>query len=121
MYRRGISAYEGKHIKNLQWEWERLYALSTDHHTGEMVETVGIRRSGICGSMPTGNWWRNRILLLFILLGPTPKLGVATNVQDRLIALRQLDCSWKPSEEERAERYINKSSKIKAFRSSVVT
>ena len=53
------------------------------------------------------------------LLGSTQKMGAGTNVQDRLIALHHLDVPWRPSEEDRAERYINKPSKIKAFRSSV--
>lgn len=53
------------------------------------------------------------------LLGSTAKMGAGTNVQDRLIALHHLDVPWRPSEEERAGRYINKSSKIKAFRNSV--
>ena len=53
------------------------------------------------------------------LLGSTAKMGAGTNVQDRLIALHHLDVPWRPSEEERAKRYINKSSKIKAFCNSV--
>ena len=53
------------------------------------------------------------------LLGSTAKMGAGTNVQDRLIALHHLDVPWRPSEKDRAERYINKPSKIKAFRSSV--
>jgi len=53
------------------------------------------------------------------LLGSTQKMGAGTNVQDRLIALHHLDVPWRPSEEGRAKRYINKSSKIKAFRYSV--
>ena len=53
------------------------------------------------------------------LLGSTQKMGAGTNVQDRLIALHHLDVPWRPSEEEHAERYINKPSKIKAFRISV--
>ena len=55
------------------------------------------------------------------LLGSTQKMGAGTNVQDRLIALHHLDVPWRPSEEDRAERYINKLSKIKAFRDSVKT
>ena len=37
-----------------------------------------------------------------ILLGSTEKMGAGTNVQDRLIALHNLDCPWKPAELERA-------------------
>ena len=40
------------------------------------------------------------------LLGSTQKMGAGTNVQDRLIALHHLDVPWRPSEEERARRYI---------------
>ncbi len=40
------------------------------------------------------------------LLGSTAKMGAGTNVQDRLIALHHLDVPWRPSEEERARRYI---------------
>ena len=53
------------------------------------------------------------------LLGSTAKMGAGTNVQDRLIALHHLDVPWRPSEEDHAERYINKPNKIKAFRNSV--
>ena len=53
------------------------------------------------------------------LLGSTQKMGAGTNVQDRLIALHHLDVPWRPAEEDHAERYINKPSKIKAFRISV--
>ena len=53
------------------------------------------------------------------LLGSTQKMGAGTNVQDRLIALHHLDVPWRPSEEGRARRYINKSRKFKAFRNSV--
>ncbi len=42
------------------------------------------------------------------LLGSTAKMGAGTNVQDRLIALHHLDVPWRPSEEERAGRYIEK-------------
>ncbi len=32
-----------------------------------------------------------------ILMGSTQKMGAGTNVQDRLIALHDLDCPWRPS------------------------
>jgi hypothetical protein len=38
-----------------------------------------------------------------ILLGSTQKMGAGTNVQDRLIALHNLDCPWKPSELEQRQ------------------
>ena len=37
-----------------------------------------------------------------VLLGSTPKMGAGTNVQDRLIAIHNLDCPWRPSDLERA-------------------
>lgn len=33
-----------------------------------------------------------------ILLGSTQKMGAGTNVQDRLVALHNLDCPWRPSD-----------------------
>ena len=33
-----------------------------------------------------------------ILLGSTQKMGAGTNVQDRLIAIHNLDCPWRPSD-----------------------
>ena len=42
-----------------------------------------------------------------VLMGSTAKCGAGMNVQARLIALHHLDVPWKPSEVERAERYIN--------------
>ena len=33
-----------------------------------------------------------------VLLGSTQKMGAGTNVQDRLIALHDLDCPWRPSD-----------------------
>ena len=33
-----------------------------------------------------------------VLIGSTAKMGAGTNVQDRLIALHNLDCPWRPSD-----------------------
>ena len=33
-----------------------------------------------------------------VLLGSTPKMGAGTNVQDRLKAIHNLDCPWRPSD-----------------------
>ena len=33
-----------------------------------------------------------------VLLGSTPKMGAGTNVQDRLIAIHNCDCPWRPSD-----------------------
>jgi len=37
-----------------------------------------------------------------ILIGSTQKMGAGTNVQDKLIALHDLDCPWRPADLERA-------------------
>lgn len=42
-----------------------------------------------------------------IAFGSTQKMGVGTNIQDRLIALHDLDCPWRPSDlEQRAGRIL---------------
>lgn len=41
-----------------------------------------------------------------VLIGSTLKMGAGTNVQDKLIATHDLDCPWKPAEDERARRTI---------------
>jgi hypothetical protein len=42
-----------------------------------------------------------------VLFGSTFKMGSGTNVQDRLIALHDLDCPWRPSDlEQRAGRIV---------------
>lgn len=42
-----------------------------------------------------------------VLLGSTQKMGAGTNVQDRLIALHNVDCPWRPSDlEQRSGRII---------------
>ena len=42
-----------------------------------------------------------------VLLGSTQKMGAGTNVQDRLIALHDVDCPWRPSDlEQRSGRII---------------
>ena len=37
-----------------------------------------------------------------VVFGSTQKMGVGTNIQDKLIALHDLDCPWRPSDLERA-------------------
>ena len=42
-----------------------------------------------------------------MLIGSTAKMGAGTNVQDRLIALHDLDCPWRPGDlEQRAGRIV---------------
>ena len=54
------------------------------------------------------------------LLGSTQKMGAGTNVQDKLIALHDLDCPWRPSDLEqrkgRIERQGNKNEEVEVFR-----
>ena len=33
-----------------------------------------------------------------VLMGSTAKMGAGTNVQDRLVALHDLDCPWRPGD-----------------------
>jgi hypothetical protein len=55
-----------------------------------------------------------------ILLGSTSKMGAGTNVQDKLIALHDLDCPWRPRDlEQRAGRIVrrgNKNSDVHIYR-----
>ena len=55
-----------------------------------------------------------------ILLGSTIMMGTGTNVQDKLIALHDLDVPWRPSDlEQRAGRIIrqgNENKNVKIFR-----
>ena len=55
-----------------------------------------------------------------VLLGSTPKMGAGTNVQDRLIAIHNLDCPWRPSDLEqrqgRIERQGNMFPEVKVYR-----
>ena len=42
-----------------------------------------------------------------VLLGSTQKMGAGTNVQDRLVAMHDLDCPWRPADlEQRAGRIV---------------
>jgi len=55
-----------------------------------------------------------------ILLGSTFKMGAGTNVQDKLIALHDLDCPWRPRDlEQRSGRIVrqgNKNDEVHIFR-----
>lgn len=55
-----------------------------------------------------------------VLLGSTQKMGAGTNVQDRLIAIHNLDCPWRPSDLEqrqgRIERQGNQFPHVQVFR-----
>ena len=43
-----------------------------------------------------------------VLFGSTPKMGAGTNVQDRLIAIHNLDCPWRPSDLEQRQGLIER-------------
>ena len=43
-----------------------------------------------------------------VLLGSTQKMGAGTNVQDRLIAIHNLDCPWRPSDLEQRQGRIER-------------
>ena len=55
-----------------------------------------------------------------VLLGSTQKMGAGTNVQDRLIAIHNLDCPWRPSDLEqrqgRIERQGNLFPEVEVYR-----
>jgi N12 class adenine-specific DNA methylase/adenine-specific DNA methylase len=55
-----------------------------------------------------------------VLMGSTQKMGAGTNVQDRLIALHDLDCPWRPADlEQRLGRIVrqgNKNPEVEIYR-----
>lgn len=55
-----------------------------------------------------------------VIIGSTSKMGAGTNVQDRLIALHNLDCPWRPADLEqrqgRIERQGNMFDTVEVFR-----
>ena len=55
-----------------------------------------------------------------VLIGSTSKMGAGTNVQDRLVALHDLDCPWRPGDlkqrKGRIERQGNQNDRVHVFR-----
>ena len=55
-----------------------------------------------------------------VLLGSTGKMGAGTNVQDRLVALHDLDCPWRPSDlQQRLGRIVrqgNENEEVEIYR-----
>jgi len=55
-----------------------------------------------------------------VLLGSTSKMGAGTNVQDRLVAIHDVDCPWRPGDLQqrkgRIERQGNQNKKVHVFR-----
>lgn len=56
-----------------------------------------------------------------VLMGSTQKMGAGTNVQDRLIALHDLECPWRPSDIVRALRTVYNSVRFCILESSLTT
>lgn len=49
-----------------------------------------------------------------VLMGSTSKMGAGTNVQDRLAALHDLDCPWRPGDlEQRKGRIVRQGNRLK--------
>jgi hypothetical protein len=64
------------------------------------------RKSDLFGKVRSGE--------VRILMGSTQKMGAGTNVQDRLIALHDLDCPWRPGDlEQRAGRIVRQGNQNK--------
>ena len=61
-----------------------------------------------------------RIGQVRVLLGSTAKMGAGTNVQDRLVALHDLDCPWRPGDlaqrKGRIERQGNQNETVHVYR-----
>jgi len=55
-----------------------------------------------------------------VLIGSTAKLGAGTNVQNRLVALHDIDCPWRPSDlAQRSGRILrqgNENAEVDIFR-----
>jgi N12 class adenine-specific DNA methylase len=55
-----------------------------------------------------------------VLIGSTPKMGAGTNVQERLVAIHDLDCPWRPSDlEQRRGRIVrqgNTNERVEVYR-----
>lgn len=55
-----------------------------------------------------------------VLMGSTQKMGAGTNVQDRLIALHDLDCPWRPADlQQRSGRIVrqgNQNAEVEIYR-----
>ena len=60
------------------------------------------------------------LLSFRVLLGSTAKMGAGTNVQDRLVALHDLDCPWRPGDlaqrKGRIERQGNQNPLVHVYR-----
>ena len=71
-----------------------------------------VRKKGLFSKVRTGQ--------VRVLLGSTAKMGAGTNVQDRLVALHDLDCPWRPGDlaqrKGRIERQGNQNETVHVYR-----
>lgn len=55
-----------------------------------------------------------------IIIGSTVKMGTGTNIQNKLIAMHEIDCPWRPSDVEQREgrilRQLNENDRVYIFR-----
>ncbi len=74
--------------------------------------TTDVQKKGLFAKVRSGE--------VRVLLGSTQKMGAGTNVQDRLIAIHNLDCPWRPSDLEqrqgRLERQGNMFPEVEVYR-----
>ena len=71
-----------------------------------------VKKKGLFGKVRSGQ--------VRVLLGSTSKMGAGTNVQDRLVAIHDVDCPWRPGDLQqrkgRIERQGNQNEKVHVFR-----
>ena len=74
--------------------------------------TTEVRKKELFAKVRTGQ--------VRVLLGSTAKMGAGTNVQDRLVALHDLDCPWRPGDlaqrKGRIERQGNQNPLVHVYR-----
>ena len=94
--------------------WEKLIARGIPAEQIRFIHeaTTDAQKKELFGKIRSGE--------VRVLLGSTPKMGAGTNVQDRLIAIHNLDCPWRPSDLEqrqgRIERQGNMFPEVEVYR-----
>ena len=79
--------------------WQRLArSRETPNRAGVPVEQVRFIHEATTDAQKKELFAKVRSGEVRVLLGSTPKMGAGTNVQDRLIAIHNLDCPWRPSD-----------------------
>ena len=91
----------------------RSHALSGATHSGEDHDGKGLHyKKQLFSKVRTGQ--------VRVLMGSTAKMGAGTNVQDRLVALHDLDCPWRPGDlaqrKGRIERQGNQNPLVHVYR-----